>query len=310
MTEWISCDFIIPAFNEESSIGITIESIFSSVPEDIRYSVIVVDNGSSDRTPALAQEYGAKVIVAPVATIGELRNIGAAESSADFLVFLDADISLSAQWQNHIYAALLKIKNQKCIIGSHVTPPEDAVSIFEKYWFNSIAQETGSVHIGSAHMIISRAWFNELGGFDKTLTTGEDYDICRRALLRGGTIANIQELKVFHRGFPTTVSTFIRREAWHGIGDWQPATNALRSKVVVASLLFLLFHAVAVAALFFKPEVSVIASLSIVALLLVSSVVKFSHAGAVTILVNSGILYLYYIGRLLSIPLAMSAPEK
>ncbi|MFQ6133721.1 MAG: glycosyltransferase family 2 protein, partial [Armatimonadota bacterium] len=81
---------IIPALNEEQAIGRVIDDI----PPELRQSVIVVDNGSTDRTPQVAAEHGAKVVHEPQRGYGAACLAGmAALEGPDIVVFLDGDHS-------------------------------------------------------------------------------------------------------------------------------------------------------------------------------------------------------------------------
>lgn len=82
---------IIPALNEEQSIGLVVESVKGLVDR-----VIVVDNGSTDRTVAIAQAAGAHVVHEPQKGYGAACLRGLAELSydpPDVVLFLDGDAS-------------------------------------------------------------------------------------------------------------------------------------------------------------------------------------------------------------------------
>jgi glycosyltransferase involved in cell wall biosynthesis len=80
---------IIPAMNEEKSIGQVITAIPPWVSE-----IIVADNGSTDHTREVAQQAGAVVVPAEIRGYGSacLAGINAAKQ-ADILVFVDGDLS-------------------------------------------------------------------------------------------------------------------------------------------------------------------------------------------------------------------------
>jgi glycosyltransferase involved in cell wall biosynthesis len=81
---------VIPALNEEESIG----QVVAAVPRDLVVEVIVVDNGSTDRTAAVASTAGARVVTELQRGYGAACKAGLdAASSADILVFLDGDAS-------------------------------------------------------------------------------------------------------------------------------------------------------------------------------------------------------------------------
>lgn len=107
--------FIIPALNEEANIGRTIESI-KGVMGTRNYSIIVCDNGSTDNTPTIASNAGARVVVNPDATIAKLRNIGAHLTTQKILVFIDADVTLDENWHAELSHSMEKWANKDLII--------------------------------------------------------------------------------------------------------------------------------------------------------------------------------------------------
>ena len=83
---------IIPVLNEEDSIGL----VLSHIPEGLARAVIVVDNGSTDRTGAVAGDGGAVVVREPRRGYGAACLRGMAEAARfepDVIVFLDGDYS-------------------------------------------------------------------------------------------------------------------------------------------------------------------------------------------------------------------------
>jgi glycosyltransferase involved in cell wall biosynthesis len=80
---------VIPAVDEEAAIGRVVAEIPTSVAE-----VIVVDNGSRDRTAAIARSLGARVVPEPRRGYGQACLTGiAAAGRADVIAFLDGDYS-------------------------------------------------------------------------------------------------------------------------------------------------------------------------------------------------------------------------
>jgi glycosyltransferase involved in cell wall biosynthesis len=83
---------IIPAFNEEASLPL----VLGAVPMEIAREIVVVDNGSTDRTASVAGQLGATVVREPrrgygAACLAGLRHLAAAPP--DIVVFLDGDFS-------------------------------------------------------------------------------------------------------------------------------------------------------------------------------------------------------------------------
>jgi len=81
---------IIPALNEEESVG----RVIDAVPRELGADIIVVDNGSTDRTAEVVREHGARVVRESQRGYGAACLAGiAAVRDAEIIVFLDADFS-------------------------------------------------------------------------------------------------------------------------------------------------------------------------------------------------------------------------
>ena len=108
---------IIPAINEEESIGLVLRDI----PANIVREIIVVDNGSHDNTANVAKNLGATVIMEPLRGYGSacLRGISVLKKDTDIVVFLDADYSDYPQDMHTILKPILT-GNAEMVIGSRM----------------------------------------------------------------------------------------------------------------------------------------------------------------------------------------------
>ncbi len=86
---------VIPALNEELGIVRTIQAIPVQELENIghRVQVIVIDNGSNDRTSELARSAGAEVILEPIRGYGKAYKKGFSIAKGDIIVTVDADLT-------------------------------------------------------------------------------------------------------------------------------------------------------------------------------------------------------------------------
>ena len=87
-------DVIIPAYNEEESIGLVV----ADIPKPLVREIIVCNNASKDQTAAVAQEAGATVVEQPKmgygsACLAGMDHISRKPSPPDIVVFIDGDYS-------------------------------------------------------------------------------------------------------------------------------------------------------------------------------------------------------------------------
>ncbi len=126
---------IIPALNEEASIGVVLDAIPAWVDERI-----VVDNGCSDGTAAVASQHGARVIEEPQPGYGAacLAGIAAAES-ADIIVFLDADFSDDPSRMQSLVDPIIEDRADITISDRMATPEGRRAMSAAQYYGNRLA---------------------------------------------------------------------------------------------------------------------------------------------------------------------------
>jgi glycosyltransferase involved in cell wall biosynthesis len=106
---------VIPALNEEETIG----AVVRAVPREIASEVIVVDNGSDDRTAERAREAGARVVSEPRRGYGRACGAGVAAVAAgcEIIVFLDGDGSDCPELMDRLVAPI-RAGTHDFVIGS------------------------------------------------------------------------------------------------------------------------------------------------------------------------------------------------
>jgi hypothetical protein len=187
---------VIPAYEAAATIGEAIESLRAQTLPPAE--VIVCDDGSNDDLAAALEPYGAFVRLLR----GEHRGVAAARNEllraagADFVVPLDAD-DVYAPTRLQRLAELAAARPDLDLLGTDAT-------------FVSGGRPTGSFSAGSpfaaerqAEAILDRCFLIcpamrrirllEIGGYDESLRTAEDWDVCIRLILTGSVAGSVDE---------------------------------------------------------------------------------------------------------------------
>jgi len=216
--ELLDFSIIIPAKNEEAYIGRCLDSILhTDYPRD-RFEVLVVDNGSSDRTALIAAAKGASVFSAPEETIAGLRNFGVRRALGQILVFLDADCSVSSTWLDE--AARYLTAHSIACFGAPPGIPEQATWV-QKAWYQVRRNPREIMEVEwleSMNMFVRRDAFESVDGFDERLITCEDYDLCLRLKSLGKIVAD-GRISAIHHGEAATLTQFFHKERWRGTSN-------------------------------------------------------------------------------------------
>src|SRR3990172_6747381 len=122
--------FVIPALNEEACIAACIQSI--QAQREVQFEIIVVDNGSTDRTAEIAKQLGCTVVSEKKPGLSHARNRGADAAQGDILCFIDADGVLSNNWLRGAKRCFAK-PNIGAVSGLSIyTHP----SLLKRLWYN------------------------------------------------------------------------------------------------------------------------------------------------------------------------------
>ena len=214
--------FIIPTLNEEKGINDLLISIKEQYLPEItaKIEIIVVDNGSDDRTVEIAKKHADGVYVLPDLSIAALRNYGAARSTGEIIIFADADNVLSANTLKVVFEAF-KI-DEIGILGANGLIPYQKASWVQKAWYIHTKKMNRNENLfevkstGSGFMVLKRRLFERVKGFNELLGVREDTDLCDRVRTEGYKVYKSKHLIIYNRGHPKDLIHFIKREFWHG----------------------------------------------------------------------------------------------
>jgi rSAM/selenodomain-associated transferase 2 len=177
---WV-LSIIIPTYEEEKFIGSTLDSLQK---QDVSHEVIVVDAGSKDQTVALSRVRGVTVISSPVRCRSDQMNLGARESSGNFLLFLHADTILSP---GAFRAILQAFQNSECVGGAFSRRYDSSSRLLRMScrWADLRGAWLGWF-LGDSGIFIRRGIFESLGGY-REIKQFEDLDLSIRMRQWGQT---------------------------------------------------------------------------------------------------------------------------
>ncbi|MEW6213674.1 MAG: glycosyltransferase [Nitrospirota bacterium] len=206
---------IIPAYNEEKLLPACLESLSNlNYPKD-KFEVIVVDNGSTDKTREIARKYGALVFRDDSKNVSGLRNLGAKQARGDILAFVDADCLVSSEWLNK--ATVYFDDPSVAAWGGVPIPPKDSTWV-QRAWSLVLQKKHQVQEVGwlpSMNLFVRKEQFGSIGGFNESLITCEDVDFSYKIGLYGKIIAD-SEIEMVHLGEAATLKEFMKKEMWRG----------------------------------------------------------------------------------------------
>ena len=206
---------IIPAFNEEDYLGKTLAAVRAAM-EQVPHEgeLLVVDNNSTDRTAEIAYDQGAdKVIFESHNQIAKARNSGASESSAPFLIFVDADTFPSAAILRH---ALTLLYSNEIVGGGARVEMEREVSpivAWITHNWNFVSRRLN--YAAGSFFFCRRDAFEAVGGFDLSVYAGEEIWLARR--LKAWAKRRGMKFEVVHE---LSVVTSARKSDWFSTWDF------------------------------------------------------------------------------------------
>ena len=200
---------IVPAYNAGATLAATLAAL-DGQDLDREFEVVIVDDGSSDETRAIAERAGGRVRVVTQANAGPgpARNRGAAEASGELLAFTDADCAPTTGWLREGVAALADAD----LVQGAVRPDPGA----RRMPFDRTIWVDGEVALyETASLFCTRELFVRLGGFEDWLgrdvvgkPLAEDVWFGWRARRAGARVRFCERALVHHAVFRRSAAAY------------------------------------------------------------------------------------------------------
>ena len=189
------------SFNGEPTIRDTLEGLARLDYPD--YEVIVVDDGSTDATAAIARSYGAQVVSTPNQGLSAARNVGLRTASGEIVAYIDDDAYPEPDWLTHLVRGFRQ--GGFCGVGGpNLLPPEDGptaecVAHAPGGPCHVLLTDREAEHIPGCNMAFQKTWLERVGGCDPQFrAAGDDVDLCWRLQEAGGRLGFHPSAVVWH----------------------------------------------------------------------------------------------------------------
>lgn len=201
---------LIPAYNAENWIAYTLQSAIAQTWQ--RKEIIVVDDGSDDRTAEVARRFASKEV-----TVVSTENQGAAAarnhalklSQGDYIQWLDADDLLAPDKIERQLAALRGVESKRTLLSSswaffnyrtnpaRFVPTALCQNLSPVEWL--LRKMGENLHMQTGTWLTSRELAEAAGPWDTRLISDDDGEYYCRVLLASEGTCFVPEAKVFYR---------------------------------------------------------------------------------------------------------------
>lgn len=213
---------VVCAYNAEITMEECMESLRFDRVRYPNYEVIVVDDGSTDRTRAIAERYPEyRLISHENRGLSVARNEGILAATGEIVAFTDSDCAVDPEWLTFLVHRLQAEASFGGVGGPNLPPPED-------HWVPEVvARSPGgpthvlltdweAEHIPGCNMAFWRSALLEVGLFDPSYrSAGDDVDICWRLQNAGYKIGFAAAALVWHRR-RATVRAYLNQQKGYG----------------------------------------------------------------------------------------------
>lgn len=222
---------MMPTFNVEGYVSQAIESVFNQTYSN--WELIIVDDGSTDKTPNILAEYAkkdsrVKVYYKSHGGRGKARNSCLEYSQGEYIAVCDSDdISFPERFEKQVQFLEMNPKigvvgAQKCSFsGEPIFDKEKIIYSPTDTHKVSHALRIGKMRVPNCAAMIRTSLFKEYGNYNEKLNRCQDYEFFKRIALQGIYLTNLTEVLVFYRqNFMPSFPYFIENETYMYYADY------------------------------------------------------------------------------------------
>lgn len=209
---------VIPVYNGERTLERALQAVLAVRCPPHELEVVVVDDGSTDQSAALAARYPVKVIRQSNGGPAKARNAGWRSSSGEIVLFTDSDCIPEPAWASCLIAGFSS-GEVGAVGGSYeIANPESPLARFihAEIIYRHRRMPDYVKAVGTYNLAVRRRVLEELGGFDESYprASGEDNDLSYRIQKRRYRIAFRAGCRVAHH-HPEKWRPYLRTQFTH-----------------------------------------------------------------------------------------------
>jgi glycosyltransferase involved in cell wall biosynthesis/GT2 family glycosyltransferase len=223
----VGLDIVVPTYRRPGDLARALESLRPQVEGHPNRRVTVVNDASHDeRYQAVIERHRdiADYVVAPVnGGPSASRNLGAARTSKEVLVFIDDDCAAPPYWLDWLCAVMAESPDADVIGGTTRPLPSQRPEFFEKFLGEAgfhplpIISKGQMLLLVTASLAIRRSRFQAVGGFDEALRLAEDRNLTYRLGVSRAIVHFDAGWFVYH-DMTSTMRAHFRRYYRYGVG--------------------------------------------------------------------------------------------
>ena len=215
---WPRISVVVCTYNGARTIRDCFEGLRRLAYPD--YEVIVVDDGSTDETAAIARHYDCRLIRTENRGLASARNTGLKAATGEIVAYLDDDAYPDPHWLTYLAARFLSTSHA-AVGGPNLAPPGDGpiaecVARAPGGPVHVLLTDSEAEHIPGCNMAFRKTCLEAIGGFDPQFrTAGDDVDACWRLKERGWTLGFSAAAMVWHHR-RNSVRTYWKQQIGYG----------------------------------------------------------------------------------------------
>jgi GT2 family glycosyltransferase len=212
-------------FNGESTIESCLNSLLNLNYPKNKFTILVVDNGSTDRTPDILRQLPVRSVQEHQKGVGFARNKAWRSIDTEFIAFTDVDCIAHPDWLLDLTRCFDRAEIG-AVGGRIITPGREPLArYYEKRKIVSNAEFSGDYpysppFLATANTLFRLAVIKKAGGFNPDFRAGEDADLCWRIQRLGYTIRYLPKGIIYHH-HRTSLGALFNQSALYGRGGIQ-----------------------------------------------------------------------------------------